>query len=116
MREIRLSGSTSGMWKRSMVRLVRHRQTKGPATDRPLLHHRATSRLYDWIMALTETHLLKTLRSWLPHYNRSRPHSSLGPGLPGPPPNFPVHLQRHRHRFDRSTRIVVHSVLNGLHH
>jgi len=25
---------------------VRHRQTKGPVTDRPLLHHRATSRLY----------------------------------------------------------------------
>jgi len=30
--------------------------------------------------------------------------------------NFPVHLQRHRHRFDRSGRVVAHSVLNGLHH
>jgi len=29
-----------------MARLVRHRQTKGPATDRPGLNHRATSRLY----------------------------------------------------------------------
>jgi hypothetical protein len=29
-----------------MVRLVRHRQTKGPATDRSHLNHRATSRLY----------------------------------------------------------------------
>src|SRR5713101_2718620 len=29
-----------------MVRLVRHRQTKGPATDRLNLTHRATSRLY----------------------------------------------------------------------
>src|SRR5271169_4376818 len=29
-----------------MVRLVRHRPTKGPATDRPHLHHRATSRLH----------------------------------------------------------------------
>ena len=46
MRQYRLSGSMSGMWKRSMVRLVRHWQTKGPATDRPHLNHRATSRLY----------------------------------------------------------------------
>ncbi len=36
----------SGMWKRSMAGLVRHRQTKGAETDRPDLNHRATSRLY----------------------------------------------------------------------
>ena len=70
----------------------------------------------DWTISLTEEHLRKTLRSWLPHYNRGRPHSSLGPGLPDPPLNFPVHLQRQRHRFDRSSRVVAHSVLNGLHH
>ena len=46
MREARLSGSTSGMWKRSMVRIMRHRLTKGPETDRPSPNHRATSRLY----------------------------------------------------------------------
>ncbi len=46
MREIRVSSSMSGMWKRSMAWLMRHRQTKGPGTDRPDLNHRATSRLY----------------------------------------------------------------------
>ena len=46
MREIRLSSSMSGMWKRSRERLMRHRQTKEPETDRLLLNHRATSRLY----------------------------------------------------------------------
>src|SRR5664279_4007331 len=46
MRENCMSGSTSGMWKRSMVWIMRHRQTKEPETDRPDLTHRATSRLY----------------------------------------------------------------------
>lgn len=46
MRENRPSGSMSGRWRRSMVELMRHRQTKEPETDRPNLNHRATSRLY----------------------------------------------------------------------
>ena len=46
MRENRPPGSMSGEWKRSKVRLLRHRQPKGPATDRPSLNHRVTPRLY----------------------------------------------------------------------
>jgi hypothetical protein len=50
MRENRLSGSMSGEWKRGTARLLRHRQTKGPATDRPSLNYRATPRLYSNIV------------------------------------------------------------------
>ena len=51
MREIRPRGTRlrvamSGTWKRSRDELLRHRQTKGPETDRLNLNHRATSRLY----------------------------------------------------------------------
>ena len=46
VRQIRTPGSMSGRWKRGRVGLVRHRQTKEPATDRPDLNYRATSRLY----------------------------------------------------------------------
>jgi transposase InsO family protein len=70
----------------------------------------------DWVIPLTEAHLQKTLRSWLAHYNRGRPHSSLGPSLPDPPSNSLVRMQHHRHRFDQSSRVAAHSVLNGLHH
>jgi transposase InsO family protein len=69
----------------------------------------------DWMIPLTEDHLRRTLWSWLPHYNRGRPHSSL-PGLPVPDRHCPAQVQRRRHHFDRPSRIVAHSVLNGLHH
>jgi putative transposase len=71
------------------------------------------SECLDWIIPLNEQHLQKTLRSWLLHYNCSRPHSSLGRGLPDPPSNSRVSRQHHRHR---PSRVIAQSVLNGLHH
>jgi len=68
----------------------------------------------DWVIPLSERHLRKVLASWMVHYNRGRPHSSLGPGVPDQRPVFRA-LQRRRHRFDRRVSIVARPVLNGLH-
>src|SRR5580765_5728099 len=39
----------------------------------------------DWLIPMSEPHLRTILKSWVEHYNCERPHSSLGPGVPGPP-------------------------------
>jgi hypothetical protein len=49
------------------------------------------------------------------HYNRGRPHSALGPGLPEPMPDH-VKPNEHRHRLPVGHRVVKRSVLGGLHH
>ena len=36
----------------------------------------------DWMIPLNERHLRRLFAEWIPHYNRERPHSALGPGLP----------------------------------
>jgi ligand-binding sensor domain-containing protein len=81
MREICMSGLTSGMWKRSRVTLVRHRQTKGPETDRLHLHHRATSRLYSlWVG--TDSGLAYIPSTAVDHFDRSLVtmyHPGVGP-------------------------------------
>ena len=69
----------------------------------------------DFLILFNERHLHMTIREWTMHYNRGRPHSSLGPGLPEPmsdqvPPN------KHRHMLPLGYRIAKRSVLGGLHH
>jgi putative transposase len=39
----------------------------------------------DWMLPISEAHLCLILREWVTHYNHARPHSALGPGVPGPP-------------------------------
>ena len=41
----------------------------------------------DWMIPLNEGHLRGVLRQWVVHYNRGRPHASLGPGIPDRPGN-----------------------------
>src|SRR5262249_21248926 len=36
----------------------------------------------DFLIPINERHLKMTVTEWVIHYNRGRPHSSLGPGLP----------------------------------
>ena len=36
----------------------------------------------DFLIPFNERHLQMTVRDWAIHYNRGRPHSVLGPGLP----------------------------------
>jgi putative transposase len=69
----------------------------------------------DWLIPLSEAHLRTTLRSWVQHYNRGRPHMALGPGVPDPPPiRFPEPTSRHRR--GESYVVSAESILGGLHH
>jgi transposase InsO family protein len=70
----------------------------------------------DFVIALTEHHLRRLLQEWVAHYNRGRPHMSLGPGIPQPPVALPVPLQAHRHRIVPHLGVMTHPILGGLHH
>lgn len=70
----------------------------------------------DWFIPLNERHLRRLAREWSIHYNRGRPHKSLGPGLPDPPPGLPVKLQDRRHEVAKRYLIKKKSILGGLHH
>ncbi len=70
----------------------------------------------DFLIPLTENHLRLVTNNWVAHYNRGRPHSSLGPGIPDPPVELPVTPNKHRHRIPSHCKVVSHLVLGGLHH
>jgi putative transposase len=68
----------------------------------------------DFLIPLTESHLRGILTRWITHYNRGRPHSSLGPGLPDPPPDRAV--APNGHQLPDGQRVVATPILGGLHH
>jgi transposase InsO family protein len=70
----------------------------------------------DCVIPFTEHHLRCIVHAWVLHYNGGRPHMSLGPGMPQPPPSLPVVLQAHRYRLPEHLRVVVRLILGGLHH
>lgn len=69
----------------------------------------------DWMIPLTERHLRRLLHAWVPHYNRGRPHASLGPGVPDPRSKR-IAEQSHRHHLPAGHRVIPTPILGGLHH
>src|SRR5438874_10326112 len=67
----------------------------------------------DWLIPVGEVHLRRILREWVTHYNRGRPHSSLGPGIPEPL-QAKVPAGVHRHELPKDYRVVSKSLLGGL--
>jgi putative transposase len=69
----------------------------------------------DFLIPLNERHLRRILKEWVAHYNRGRPHSSQGPGIPEPSGGIPA-PQISGHRIRCGHRVVGSPVLGGLHH
>jgi hypothetical protein len=70
-----------------------------------------------WLIPLSECHLRRILKSWIPHYNGGRPHMSLSPGIPNLPAIGSVRPQpSSRHRRGESYAVRSESILGGLHH
>ena len=59
--------------------------------------------------------LRSLLKEWVTHYNRGRPHASLGPGIP----DLRSGQQQARlcgHRIPIDHQVVAKAILGGLHH
>jgi Integrase core domain len=69
----------------------------------------------DFAIPLSERHVRNLLREWIAHYNRGRPHSNLGPGIPDPPLDGLASISS-RHQIHEGHRVVATPVLGGLHH
>jgi transposase InsO family protein len=71
----------------------------------------------DWLIPISEPHLRSILKIWVGHYNSSRPHMALGPGVPDPPAKAGAfQTQQSRHRIGEGLVVLAKSVLGGLHH
>jgi putative transposase len=69
----------------------------------------------DFLIPLNERHLRRILKEWVAHYNRGRPHSSLGPGISEPSGGIPA-PQISGHRIPCGHRVAGRPLLGGLHH
>jgi len=51
----------------------------------------------DYYIPITEFHLQHITKRWESHFDKARPHPSIGPDTPYPSFGLPVTLQTHRH-------------------
>jgi putative transposase len=70
----------------------------------------------DFVIPLNEGHLYRILKEWVAYYNAGRPHMTLGPSIPQPPPSLPALLHESRHQLPSHLRIAGNPILAGLHH
>jgi putative transposase len=70
----------------------------------------------DFVIPLSEEDVRAILREWVPHYNRGRPHASLGPGIPDGSVVDPVVGESNRHSIPTGYRVVATRILGALHH
>ena len=70
----------------------------------------------DFLIPLSGEHLRRLLTEWRDYYNRARPHSSLGPGLPTTCVELPMKPDQHRHQLPAQRAVASRPVLGGLHH
>jgi putative transposase len=69
----------------------------------------------DFVIPMTERHLRAFLREWISHYNRGRPHASLGPGIPDGPLDGGI-SDSNGHQLPTGYRVAATAILNGLHY
>lgn len=69
----------------------------------------------DFLIPLNERHLKLILKSWVTHFNRRRPHMSLGPGIPAP---LQQPLPKNPTPYSSPVGYVIRTkaILGGLHH
>ena len=69
----------------------------------------------DYLIPFHERHLNWIVRSWIRQYNETRPHMSLGPGIPAPARPAPP-AATNRHTMAAGHTVKSRPILGGLHH
>ena len=70
----------------------------------------------DFIIPMSERHVRAILREWVGHYNRGRPHASLGPGIPEGFIVAALVSESDGRSAPARCRVAATPILNGLHH